>query len=65
MMKFNVKKPLIMTTVFMGIFLTASASIMNHIQINTAVKGCVERNMTPNVEKDPLAFNWSFSCERN
>ncbi|HZG72954.1 MAG TPA: hypothetical protein VEY51_15560 [Chondromyces sp.] len=54
-----------MMLVVMVIFLITSASMMNHIQIKTAVDGCIEKNGTPNVEKDFLAFNWSFSCQSN
>ncbi|WP_153462047.1 hypothetical protein [Sediminibacillus terrae] len=47
----------------LGILLLLSTSVMNHLQINNAANQCVEIGGNPIVEKDLLAFNWSFSCD--
>ncbi|WP_273833660.1 hypothetical protein [Guptibacillus sedimenti] len=36
----------------------------NHQVIDSAVEGCEKKGGEVNLEKDILAINWSFSCER-
>ncbi|WP_226659156.1 hypothetical protein [Pseudalkalibacillus hwajinpoensis] len=44
-------------------FLIGVPSYFNHQAIESAVDGCEKIGGEVNLEKDILAFNWSFSCE--
>lgn len=45
-------------------FLIGVPSYFNHQVIETAVDGCEKIGGEVNLEKDILAFHWSFSCEK-
>ncbi len=45
-------------------FIIGVGSYFNHQVIDTAVEGCEKLEGEVNLEKDILAINWSFSCER-
>ena len=45
-------------------FMVGVGSYFNHQVIDTAVEGCEKRGGKVSLEKDFLAINWSFSCEK-
>lgn len=45
-------------------FMIGAGSYFNHQVIDTAVEGCEKIGGKVSLEKDFLAINWSFSCEK-
>ncbi|MFK3960044.1 hypothetical protein [Guptibacillus hwajinpoensis] len=54
---------LILALVFI-LLITGVASYMNHRAIEISAEGCKEVGGKVNLEKDLLAINWRFSCEK-
>ncbi|WP_273853074.1 hypothetical protein [Guptibacillus spartinae] len=46
------------------VFLIGLPSYLNHQVIESAVDGCEKIGGEVSLEKDILAMNWSFSCEK-
>ncbi|MDO6654777.1 hypothetical protein [Anaerobacillus sp. 1_MG-2023] len=59
----KVRYTFILSIVFI-LLITGVASYMNHRAIGISAEECKEVGGKVNLEKDLLAINWRFSCEK-